>query len=425
MRNSNDTLPDTSLEKVFSEFYKLKRGLEEHPDDETYTDHATVMLVSVVENMCRVKMLPKVGTKGYAKPESIFVRVSLLTDTARKNGHDWALPDRDHEKAVREFLESVNAKECGGLVQLSVTAIDRFVEDVCGKPKPYLKNDILASSYSFQRTKRIKGEFGDGLFDGTGYSESDYYGMFGARHALVHSMVREPDMPVHRRVDMVEKLLERLLGDVPGAFNHHRGAALMDDDPKTALKCLSAAACQDPDAWTLYRLGCVQCRLGNVAEAKRTFLEAARRIGGLRKEMEGRLAHADNAAADWFRQDMGILAVGMGEEMRRIGEEDSASACFAAAASISGESDADMCVCAAWHQRGVGRFEEAVRCLDLALASKDMGDGKRSILYCDKGDMLSFLDGRAAESRECFEWALEMDAGNAEARRRLSELPKR
>ncbi len=57
LRNRNDSLPDTSLEKVFTEFYRLKNGLEGHPNDETYMDHATIMLVSVVENMCRVKML--------------------------------------------------------------------------------------------------------------------------------------------------------------------------------------------------------------------------------------------------------------------------------------------------------------------------------------------------------------------------------
>ena len=68
-------LPDTSLEKVFTEFYKLKKRLEDHLDDETYTDYATIMLVTIVENVFRVRMLSKVN---YLKPdERIELRLPL------------------------------------------------------------------------------------------------------------------------------------------------------------------------------------------------------------------------------------------------------------------------------------------------------------------------------------------------------------
>ena len=428
LRNRNDSLPDTSLEKVFTEFYRLKNGLEGHPNDETYTDHATIMLVSVVENMCRVKMLQMVGemhtSKDGSKPDTLDVSVSFLMDTVRKNDWGWAA-DRDPESAVIGFLKSVKAEERhDGYARLKLVDVDRFVEEVCRKPYPFLKNTILASSYPFQSTRHMMDKFGD-VFRGTGYSESDYDGIFMARHALVHSLARDPDARVSamRRVNMVEKLFKNMLKGHPGTFDRYKGAALADIDPESALRHLKSAMHRlDSDPWARYHLGHVYRKLGNTEDAKRELLEAVEMIGSLRKDMEGRAAHTDYAVADWFRHDMGILAISLGDEMHLLGENGAASTCFEAAVSISDESDPDICVYAAWYQWGVGRFDEAARRLDAALAFKDMDDAKRSKLHCDKGEMLSYLDGRDAEAKECFVLALKLDPDNAEARRRISGL---
>ncbi len=370
-------------------------------------------------------MVGKMHTsKDGSKPDTMDVLVSFLVDTVRKNDWGWAA-GRDPESAVIDFLKSVKAEERhDGYARLKIVDVDRFVEEVCRKPYPFLKNAILASSYPFQKTRHIVDKFGD-VFRGTGYNESDYERIFMARHALVHSLARGPDARVltMRRVNMVEKLFKNMLKDHPGTFDRYKGAALADIDPESALRHLESAIRRlDSDPWARYHLGHVYRKLGNTEDAKRELLEAVKTIGSLRKDMQGRAAHTDYAVADWFRYDTGILAISLGGEMRLLGEDEAASTCFKAAATISGESGPDICVYAAWYQWGVARFDEAARHLDAALDFKDMDDVKRSRLYCDKGEMLSYLDERDAEARECFERALELDPDNEEAHRRLLGL---
>lgn len=145
--NRNDTLPDTSLEGVFAEFYRLKRGLGDHPGDETYTGHATIMPVTVVENVLRVRMLPR--TNAMADYWKVTLRVPLLVDAAWGSG--GGLAGRGHVKAVSGYLESIGKDGSAARVCLGAGDIDRFVDAACPKPEPCLKNTIPASSYTFQK----------------------------------------------------------------------------------------------------------------------------------------------------------------------------------------------------------------------------------------------------------------------------------
>lgn len=423
MRNKNDILPDTSLWKVFTEFYKLKKGLDDHPDDETYTDHATIILVTIVENMFRVMMLPKMSC---LKPSKrIGLSVPLLMNMMRESDRGWTLPGQDLEKVVRDALKPIGECGSGDLVWLRVGDVDRFIDTACPRPRPYLKNTILASSYPFQNVGCIKLEFGEGVFENTGHCEPDYEKMFDARHALVHSLLREPQPKVGRlvlgRVRMVENLFRKLLEGMPGTFDHYKGVALVDTDPGTAIRHLEAAARQaNPDWWLHYHLGLAHLKVGSRENAKTAFLEACRKIGGLRKEMEGRRAQADAAASDWMREDMAVLAVSLGAEMTSLDEDDAASECFDCAVSISGEAYPGMCAGAAWYQWGISRFEKAAEYLDVALRSRDLAAGKRAMLYVDKGFMLQLL-GSEGEAKACFEEALKLDPSNESACKHLSE----
>ena len=423
MKNRNGMLPDTSLEKVFTEFYKLKKRLEDHLDDETYTDYATIMLVTIVENVFRVRMLPKVS---YLKPdEEIELCLPLLADVVRESDRGRTLTSQDLEKAVHDALESIGNRISNDRARLLVGDVDRFVDAACLRPRPYLKNAILASSYTFQSVGSVKREFGKDVFDNTGYSEPDYVEMFAARHALVHSFLRAPQPDVGKlvsaRVRMVENLFKKLFEDAPGTFDRHKGVALVDIDPGTALKHLEAAASQtNPDGWLLYHLGLAHVGMNDQESAKTAFLNAGRKIGGLRKEMEGRCAQTDTAASDWMREDMAVLAISLGAEMARFGDDDAASACFDAAVSISGESYPVMCAGAAWYQWDISRFEKAVEYLDVALRSRGLAAGGRATLCVDKGAALQML-GRVDEAAACFKEAQELDPDNVRARKHLSE----
>ena len=237
MKNRNGTLPDTSLEKVFTEFYKLKKRLEGHLDDETYTDYATIMLVTIVENVFRVRMLSKVDC---LKPdEEIELHFSLLMGVVRESDRGWTLTGQDLEKVVHDSLKPIEKYVSDDRARLRVGDVDRFVDMACLRPRPYLKNAILASSYTFQNAGSVKREFGKDVFDNTGYSESDYVEMFAARHALVHSFLRAPQPDVGKLVSarfrMVESLFEKLLESAPGTFDRYKGVALVDIDPRLDL----------------------------------------------------------------------------------------------------------------------------------------------------------------------------------------------
>lgn len=415
--NKNDALPDTSLEKVFAEFYGLKKGLEDNPGAEAHTDLATIMLVSIVENFFRVKMLSRVGC---LKPgKRIGLRVSLLMDVLRGSDRGWTCTDQDLESVVRSALEPIAEDASKDIVYLCVGGVDRFIDMACPRPRPYLKNEILASSYSFQNTGLVKREFGNNVFDDTGYCESDYKGMFNARHALVHSLMREPQPGmgelVSERVRMVESLFRKLLGCTPGVFDCHKGTALIEIDPETALTCLTAAAEQpDPGGWTHYHLGRTYHKMGNAEGAKTAFLVAVRKIGGLRKDMEGRCAQVDYHVSDFLKLDMAVLSISLGEEMRLLGEDDAAVACFDVAVSIAGEEYPDVCTWAAWHHVGVLRYREAIACLDVALRHNGAIAGKLAQVYHDKGSILQLL-GQDGEAEKCFGKALELDSANEEA----------
>ena len=421
--NKNDTLPDTSLERVFAEFYKLKKGLEDHPGDETYTDHATIILVTIVENMLRVRMLPR--TNALADDWKVTLRVPLLVDAAWGSDGGEGLAGRDHVKAVSDYLESIGKDGSAERVCLRAGDIDRFIDAVCPKPEPYLKNTILASSYTFQNVKSIKDEFEE-VFVDTGHPESDYAEMFNARHALVHSLLREhrpeADGLALKRVHIVEALFRRLLQDTPGVFDLYKGVALVDIDPEEALAHLEAAAKQaGGNGWTSYHLGRAYRKTGDTENAKAELLKAAKNIGDLRKEMEGRLAHTDYAVREWMKFDTALLALCLGMEMERLGDDGAAAECFMCAVSINGESYPELYVWAAWQLEGISRFEDAIWCLDRALGCEDLTVEKRADAYNDKGVMLRLL-GQEGRARTCFEKALELNPAHPRASKHLSEL---
>lgn len=427
LRNKNHELPDNSLEKVFTEFYRLREGLVGHLDGEVNTDHATTMLVTIVENMCRVMMRQRAGSLDNYR--EVTLQIPLLVSVARESDKGWILTDRDHEKGVRHFLKSIG-KDVGKsslYVKLRVREVDQLIEAVCSKPKLYLKNTILATSYNFQSVEGVK-RVKKSVFDDTHYTKSDYKEMFDTRHDLVHSLLRKPQPEasglVRKWVCMVENLFEVLLKDLPGMFDHYKRVALVDIDTKTSIKHLKAAADKPgSNEWTSYHLGRAYANIGDMENAKTELLKACRKVGDLRKEMEGRCAHVDPAAADQLRLDMAVLILNVGMEVERLGEDDAASECFDEAVLICGESHADLCVWAAWLQYGLNRFGEAVEYLSLAIDKTDgFWEGRRrATLYNDKGSMLSML-GRDGEAKACFEEALRLDPSLGEASKRLLEL---
>ena len=419
--NRNYELPDTSLEKVFAEFYKLKKRLEEHPFDEVYTDHATIMLVTIVENMLRVRMLPR--TDALPNDRKVTLRVPLLVVVACESC-GGAPADWEPGKAVSDYLESIEKDGSTESVSLCVGDIDRIIDAVCPNPEPYLKNRILASAYTFQSVKSIKDEFGEEVFSDTGHPESDYAEIFDARHALVHSLLREhrpvADGLVLKRVRIVEDLFRRLLRDDPGVFDLYKGAALVDIDPAEALTHLEAAAKQTSSGgWKFYHLGRAYRKTGGTEKAKAELLKAAKNVGGLLREMEGRRAHADGATREWVKFDTALLTLCLGMELERLGDDDAAAECFACAVSINSESYPELYVWAAWQLEGISRFEDAMWCLDRALDCKGLVGEQRAEAYADKGTMLRLM-GQDGKARACFEKALELDPAQPGANKRLS-----
>ena len=128
------------------------------------------MPVTVVENVLRVRMLP--GTNAMADDWKATLRVPLLADAAWGSG-GGGLAGRDHMKAVSGYLESIGKDGSAERVCLRAGDIDRFIDAVCPKPEPCLKNTIPASSHTFQNVKNIN--IPDDLLVAAGMGDMDRF----------------------------------------------------------------------------------------------------------------------------------------------------------------------------------------------------------------------------------------------------------
>lgn len=424
--NKNAVLPDTSLANVFMEFYRLKNGLENNPNDLTYTDNATIMLVSIVENACRVKMAMLAERDLNQNKKKISLSIPLLVDVVRDSDTGWTLDDQDYEEVVNNTLARMGCElkrdrvNMCDRVSMRDDDIELFVNKACPRPKPYIKNRILASSSPpFQKVLHVTREFGDGILDSTGYSKSDYKEMFDARHMLVHSLMRDPNSrnSVQKWVKMVEKFLKKLLCGSNNEFNWHKGAALVDIDPEMALKHLNAAASlPHTNLWLLFYIAIAHIKLGHKQDAVEALQKVVYGVNCLLKEVEDGRAHK-NMVVSMLKYDLAVLCISIAVDVERYGYE--AAAFLDSAVSIAGLEYPDVCIWAAWYHEGSSRYIEAIDCLNVALHRKDTAADKLAQVYHDKGLILQLL-GQDNKAKKCFERASELDPTNEVTRRHIS-----
>ena len=253
MKNKNKQYDKINFEKIFFDFYQLKRDIKE-TDAKNMQYYTIIRLVTIIEQFFRVVVVLKlldVGETGKVKDviteENITLSKTHITSALEQQ--DETKSSDEIWKCVEQFFK-IKLKNSGKItndsITIPVTHLKELIE-ACSKHSTYILRYILiATSLSFQNTycvndkmKKLK------IFAETDVFFSDnktkFDNLFDARHVLIHSMGK-PDLSIQPYFELIETLFHNVLETVRpdvSYFDFEKGKTLCAmDRHDEAVTCL-------------------------------------------------------------------------------------------------------------------------------------------------------------------------------------------
>ena len=205
--NTNTELPRLGYKLTFNELGRLKK-LYLNENSECDENYVPIRLVTIIEHFFRTLLKRRLVNEPKFKPKitiNYHLLLNSLNTAIQKCVDNDTVPESSLDEAIDRYANKNAMQAVPDRIEFdNAWVLDYLIEDVCGHYWWHgIREDIQASSVSFQNTHSIKEHF-KAVFDVV--DEEKYHKFFNIRHTLVHTL-NAPDITIDDYFEMAEDLM--------------------------------------------------------------------------------------------------------------------------------------------------------------------------------------------------------------------------